>query len=106
MPVTLSKTLPYASTIERRIATKLVNDALAAGYSISVYDGEEWALRSGKDAATVLAAMGSTDMDKLRFRDADDNIIGTVLLIWGNEDDLISDTSESPEMDRLTGQPA
>lgn len=95
--------LPYASTIERRIATRLVDDALAAGYSISVHDGEEWALKQSSDRATILNAMGSTDSDKLRFR-KDGEVIGTVLLIWGNEDDLISDTSESEAIDKLTRQ--
>ncbi len=94
----MTQVLPYASTTERRIAKKIVADALAAGYSVSVYDGEEWALKRSTDERAILAAMGSTDADSLRLRRADGTSIGTIDLVWGNDEDLVSDHAASEEM--------
>jgi hypothetical protein len=98
MTITLAKTLPYADTNERRIATAIVTDALAAGFTVSVHDGEEWALLKGNNKTLILLAMGSTDSDTLRLRDADDNIVGSITLIWGNGEDLLSDHSDTDAM--------
>jgi hypothetical protein len=98
MTTTLTKFLPHSTATERRIANAIVSDALAAGFSISVHDGEEWALKDGKAHNTILAAMNSTESDTLRLRDADDNIVGSIYLVWGNDEDLLSDNSDTPAM--------
>jgi hypothetical protein len=95
MAITIAPYLQHASNVERRIATAIVRDALAAGYNVSVNDGEEWTLRNSTKQTAILTALGTTDSDTLRLRDADDNIIGSIWLIWGNEDDLLSDHSDN-----------
>jgi len=75
------------------IATALVDAALAEGYSISVHDSEVWALKRSRDRAAILDAMGNTDSDSLRFRDAAGANVGFVWLIYENGRDVVSDHS-------------
>ena len=85
---------------EKLIAVKIVDDALAAGYTISVYDGEAYPVKRSADADTILGAMASTEMDTLVFR-KDGERIGSVVLIYGNGHDLISDYTDNEAMEAL-----
>lgn len=86
--------LEHAPADARAIAARLVADALAAGYLVSVRDGLEWTVKQSRNAHTILAAMASTDADTLKFRDAaTGDAIGSVWLIWCNGCDVISDYS-------------
>jgi hypothetical protein len=80
----------YASATEQKIIKRLVNDALAAGYLISVHDGEEVTVKRSSDKAAILAAMATTEADNLIFHNEADRI-GSVHLIYGNETDIISE---------------
>lgn len=51
--------------IENRIAKAAIAGLLAAGYFVSVYDGEEVALRRSRDAKAIFSAMGATDEETL-----------------------------------------
>ena len=82
--------IEHASEIEQRIVGKLVQDALAAGYSLSVWDGEEMTLVESTDADEVYKALASTDSDHLYIHTRETNPPG-VQLIWGNDCSVISD---------------
>lgn len=86
---------------ERRIASDVIERTLARGYVISVFDGEAWCLSRSDDAAHIFAALASTGSDQLRIRTKDGAPVGTIVLIWGNGEDLISDTSESDEIEAI-----
>jgi hypothetical protein len=90
--------LQYATYHEARIARKIVKDALANGWTISVNDGEEWTVKSSTDSRTILDAMCTTGCDVLRLRDAAGEAIGNIWLVWGNDEDVISDHSDSETM--------
>lgn len=78
--------------IERDIARRVVNDALSAGHSITVNDGEEDVLIKSIDASAILKAMFSTDEDRLFFNK------GWVYFIYGNDGyDVISDYTTNLE---------
>jgi hypothetical protein len=83
------------SKIETAIARRLVANALADKLTVSVYDGGAWCLKRSTNLTEIMDALQSTDCDTLRFRNADGVSIGSVLLIWGNEDDLISDHTDN-----------
>lgn len=86
---------------ERGIVTRLLRAALANGYTVSVYDGEEWTLRNSKRIVQIMAALATTGEDVLQFRDSEGFSIGKVWLIWGNDEDLISDHSDSDTISSL-----
>ena len=90
--------LEYATYHEARIARKIVKDALANGWTVSVNDGEEWTVKNSTDSRAILEAMCSTDSDVLRLRDAAGEAIGNIWLVWGNDEDLISDHTDSETM--------
>ena len=85
----------FANHNENMIATRLVEDALAAGLVVSVFDGEAFALRRSSDRAAILGALASTDHDSIYFRNAAGERIGHAVLVWGNDCDLISDSSDN-----------
>lgn len=90
----------HATEIERKIAHKIVDDALTAGFSISVYDGEETTVKQARDRAVILDAMATTGSDRLvMYREG--RHCGWVLLIWGNGADLLSDHAANDTMEAL-----
>jgi hypothetical protein len=94
----------YATIGEARVARKLVKAALDAGYTVSVYDGEEWTVKRARRMKTVMDALATTGEDTLRIRDADGNPCGSFYLVWGNADDgseLISDHTDNDACNAL-----
>jgi len=69
---------------ERKVINRFVKDALAGGYTLSVFDSEEWTVKHSTDEAEVMGALGTTDEEALRVRDAEGKCIGTAYLIYGN----------------------
>lgn len=77
--------------IEKKIATAIVEKALAQGWTVSVFDGEEWALKISSSKDAIMGALASTGEDRLRLRDAGGENMGSIYLVWGNGEDLVSD---------------
>lgn len=97
--------LQYASKGEAKVVRKLVNNILAAGYSVSVWEGEDYALKRSRNKADILAALCSTGYDVLVMRDKAGDAVGQIALVWGNEDDgscLIADHSDNQVCNDLT----
>lgn len=91
--------------IERAIVTRVVKDALKAGYRLSVDDGgDELALTDSTSQKAVLDALMNTDDDRLIF-DREDHR-GVVWFVYGNDGwDVIADYSQRLE-DVLAGAEA
>jgi hypothetical protein len=88
--------------VEQKIIGNLVQKALDGGLTVSAYDGEEWALKHSSDFEKITSEVGQTCSTELRFRRAlDQTRVGDVLLIHGNEEDVISDHSDNPEVASL-----
>ena len=93
---------------EKKIVDKIIRKALDAGLYISVEDGLEWALRVSQDYEAITAEINATDVTMLRFRRQvleDDKItrqlVGDVILIHGNDEDVIHDHSANEFMEEL-----
>ena len=84
---------------ERAIAERLVTDAIALGYQVSVNDGEAWVVKRSTDSKAIMAALFSTDEDYIRIRkEGEEGSVGTFTLIYGNDGwDVIADWSYSAE---------
>lgn len=87
-------------SIERLVAERIVDDALKAGYKISVRDGEAFTLKRSGDKSAIIEALCTTDEDYLYFS-LDGQNIGWVWMVWGNEGDVISDYVSDPRIEAL-----
>jgi hypothetical protein len=95
-------TVALRQRIERTIVERIIKDALAAGYTITVNDGEEDTLANSADEAKILGAMFTTDADYLFFSAAG-KLNHWVYLVYGNDGhDVISDSNVSA-IDILAG---
>lgn len=82
----------------------LVRNALTAGFTVSVFDGEEWPVKRSANEAEIYAAIEAVDEAQLRIRDAGGNYIGWALVVNGLEDDeLVADYSDNETMRKLVG---
>ena len=90
-------------TIEDRILARIIDDAIAAGLVISLNDGEETTVECSSNPEEITTAAKSTDEDILSFYKMGEFLgkVGWVHLIWGNDQDLISDSSVSHGIDAL-----
>lgn len=98
--------MPLALDVcEALIAGSILDQAASRGLLVSVFDGEEWAVRLSSDRAALDAAIGATGETMLVLRDPDNlddrgnpGRVGSVVLIHGNGADVIHDYSDDVEM--------
>lgn len=78
---------------------KLVRNIISRGYSISVNDGEEWTVVHSRREEEIMGALGTTEIDYLRFRDdLDGKTMGTFMLVYGNDpegEEVVSDHTDN-----------
>ena len=75
----------YLKPSERQTAEKTADVLLAAGFSLTVFDGEEETVKQSTDKVAILGAMGTTEEDYLRVYFGS-VYWGMVRFVWGNED--------------------
>lgn len=81
-------------SLEKRVISRLVKDALAKNYTVSLNDGEEWTVKRSRNYEEIMGAIMTTDEDFLRIRDEKGESVGSVTLIYGNDGwDVIADWS-------------
>jgi hypothetical protein len=84
--------IKHASAIEQSIVVMLVNDLLAAGLTISVWNGgDEAEIEDSNNAEAIFAELAASDQDELCMRDASGCYAGWIRLVWGNDASVISD---------------
>lgn len=85
----------YATPLEQRIARALIRAALRDDLAVSINDGEEWTVVRSRDVTHITEHLATTGADTLRLTTADNALVGEILLIWGNEEDLVSDCTDN-----------
>ena len=90
------------TTVETQIIRGTIDALLASGFTLGVNDGEETTLKRCREAATILAAMRTTDEDYLLVYKADGSGgefgDGWVRFVYGNEDhEVINDYTTNLE---------
>jgi hypothetical protein len=84
--------------MERRIVRKIAQAMLAAGYSVTVNDGEELALVRSRKLSEIMEACFSVDEEHLIAYRADGSRVGFVFLVYGNSGfDVVNDYSMALE---------
>ena len=101
----------HANKTEAKIINKIITSALKNGYSISVFDGEDYSLLRSTTRKEIKAECFATDETTLIFHKGEypDNkgwvvvsdYKGWVWLIHGNSYDVISDYSDNPEIEEI-----
>ena len=89
--------IPHGTDTEKAIVGRLVTDILAAGYTITVWNGgDEPELKDSTDAAAIFAELAACDVDELTVDDAK-GYAGWIQLVWGNDFHIISNYSNRLE---------
>ncbi len=90
--------------IDRTIIEQVIDDAVAQGFEISVFDCEEITLRRSTDKAAITAALCTTDDDHLYFyRPGVKERQGWAWLIYGNEPGVVlSDSTLDNGVEEIT----
>lgn len=89
---------------EAKIIRPIVQRGLDDGCTVSVFDGEEWTVKKSTDRDRIMAALGTTDEDTIRFRDAGGDIVGSVYLVYGNApDEVVSDCTDNARTLAIVG---
>ena len=100
----------YATAGEARVARKLVRAAIAAGYSVSVNDGEEWTVKRSTSTKVIFDALATTGEDTIGISAADPSKTigwhgaGSFLLVYGNDpsgEEIIADHSDNEVCEAL-----
>lgn len=98
--------------VERAIVRMAVRSILLAapwGYTVSVWDGEEYALKRSRDLNAIMDEIGACDEEVLVVRRADGEEagarVGSLFLVYGNDGwDVICDHTDSPLMHELLAE--
>jgi predicted RecB family endonuclease len=88
-----------------QIARKLIADAIAQGFSISVEDDEpgegDIVIVKSRDAKAIEAVLRTTSADTFRFYNASGRGYGWVLIIWRNGYDNPSNSVANATIDAI-----
>ncbi len=82
--------------IEERIITQAAKSLIEAGYSLRVYDGEEFATLHTTDLATIMAEVFAT-AETCLYAYQGDTYAGLVWFVHGNGCDVMADNSTALE---------
>jgi len=84
---------------------RTVTKALAQGYAVSVFDGEETVVSKSTDHHIIMSNVRSTDEETLTMWDGKRRI-GSILLVWefnGDADEVINDYTDNEAIVKLLG---
>ena len=96
----------YATAGEARVARRLIRDALAEGWTVSVNDGEEVTVVRSSSERAIFNAMCTTGEDVITIHlPLSGKSGGRFYLVYGNDptgEELISDHSDNENCERLS----
>ena len=83
----------------------LVKYALKNNDTVSVFDGEEWAVRRSVSFQEIVDAIESVEEAELRIRDTDGNSKAWALIVQDTgEDEHVADHTDNEYMDNWSNQ--
>lgn len=91
---------------EKSVIRAAVSNGIKLGYTVSVYDGEAWAVRNSASVVEVVDAIQSTDADSIKFNkmgaDGKRVSVGTIYAVYGNSaGEVLADWTDSPEFETI-----
>lgn len=101
-------TLASLDAYERTIIAAILAKAAQNGWAVSVFDGEEWTVKTSTDTAAIAAAIGTTEETILLFRKVNAATapkkwprMGSMIFTHGNGEDVIHDHTDNANMQAL-----
>lgn len=89
---------------EKSVLRGIISRALAKGFTVSLFDGEEWVVRKSRNAQEVIGSMFTVDEETLRFCDADGVKVGDAFIVHGNSpEEVVCDHTDSDVMTEIIG---
>lgn len=89
--------MPISNPIEEKIVRSILSFAISKEYTVSVFDGEEWGVVKSKHIEQIIEFI-DTDEVTFRFRNTSNKVVGSISLIFGNEEDVIHDFSDNDKI--------
>lgn len=87
-----------------RTYKQLVAEAIKRGLLVSVFDGEEWAVKRSANKKEIVEAIESVGESEIRLRNADGLLLGWALIIPSlAPDEGVADYSDNALMNDLCG---
>ena len=85
-----------------RDCTLLIEQALSDGHTVSVWDGEAWAVKRSKNYHTIFSACDAVDdVVRLLIRDNQGEKIGSVYVLDDGDTRSIIDHTDTPYLNRV-----
>ena len=79
----------------------LIKYAIKNGHTVSVHDGEYWAVKRSNGYKAIVNAVESVEECTLRFRDAEKNVIGSAYITpFEDAECTVCDYSVTPFMEQ------
>jgi hypothetical protein len=83
--------------VEKKIVRKVIKDALAAGYALTVHNGGDTVLEPSTNASEILETMFATDDEYLVYY-KEGKRVGWVYFVYGNDGwDVVCDHTTNLE---------
>ena len=83
----------------------LVKNAIAKGFTVSVWDGEEWQVKRSNKLEEICDAIKSVEEAQLRIYDADQKIGWAQVSAYGlAPDETVIDSTDSEIMNEMLGE--
>jgi hypothetical protein len=79
----------------------LINYAIKSGNTVSVHDGEYWAIKRSTGYKAIIDAIESVEVCSIRFRNSENELIGTALVTpFEDAECTVCDYSATPFMEQ------
>lgn len=86
---------------ERDIIDRVVRKVLSDGFLVSVFDGQAHAIRRSSDYEAITSNIAQTDVTSLNVFDHERTLVGSMIFIHGNDEDVIHDHTDKPYFEEL-----
>ena len=88
------------SNTEQKIARAILKAAKLSDLTMRIFDEEEFIVKTN-NKVIAFAALGDSGQNEIIFFNNEGKRLGWLLLVWGNDFDLISDYTASEEMEKF-----
>jgi len=95
------------NTCEHQIISRIIDNVLYMGYTVSLYDGDRYTLRYSTAKDSIMAELGHTGEDVIKIYRHQNNdqpqYIGFIRFIYNGDADVVQDCSDKEEILSLIG---